>query len=61
MEAVQQLIEHSVINAAKAIEDQLDAELHKLENLQARPLCFNFLRCYKRANERGFPLHISEI
>lgn len=32
------MIENNVVNAVKAIEDQIDAELHKLDNLQASAL-----------------------
>jgi hypothetical protein len=31
---VQQAVEHSVLRVAKQLEEQLDSELHKLENLQ---------------------------
>jgi Na+/phosphate symporter len=33
---MQQVIEQGVLNMAKQLEDQLDSQIHKLENLQVR-------------------------
>ena len=38
MEAVQQVIEQHILNAARQVEDQLDDQLHRIETLDADDL-----------------------